>query len=407
MTTETGEEMDFINNDTISDILDKFFDAEILDCKNESARKQLARISLQSLQEIFVSRSTLDKTKQYAEGHGNMVLEGLLRGQNYRLLKRFKNHTATVDIHEFIMALENGQASNETYSRLQIKSDLDKSLNSQSHDQTMLDSLIERIEVLEEKSCKFEAMYESMLCENLKLRQCLRVNNCQKENDELDRKRKSPHRLRGLETNSINDIINTPIRTSRAASREYENKRLKTSILKDSNSPSIMSNLNKERTKSPGVTFSKLVEKCAMKSDGFTHAGGNRRRFKPTVVKGKATNDEDALPTTEKKIAFCASGLASNATNDQVKNYVNKFATVDEVTLIENRANLYKFKMFKIVVGVSQIEAMNNADNWPINLSVRRFRLKRTTPNTTLDVSKNVCTKLSGTSNELNNPTQL
>ena len=54
-----------------------------------------------------------------------------------------------------------------------------------------------------------------MLCENLKLRQCIRTNNSQQENDEFDRKRKSLHRSKGLETIDKNDIINTPIRASR------------------------------------------------------------------------------------------------------------------------------------------------------------------------------------------------
>lgn len=114
--------------------------------------------------------------------------------------------------------------------------------------------------------------------------------------------------------------------------------------------------------------------------EGFIPAGNRRRRYKPTVVKGTANVGNDILPTVEKKITYCVSGLASTATEEQVRSFISSFASVEDVSLLENRAQIYdRLKMFKVTVGVSQIEAMKNQDNWPVNLIIRRFRINRST----------------------------
>lgn len=229
MMTHANMETEEDDTGNVTDILDEFFKKDYLDPEDIVSRRQLARLSLKLLTTMFEDRLNFDVIKLFAEDLGKLVLSKLLTDQKYRLLKRTKVKTATNDVYEFIKALENNEASADTVARLQVKPDLNKSFSSEN--QGMLDVLLERLEIVEDKAKKFEEMYENMLYENLKLKDQFR--KCVRESPEPKRKTIKAARTNLPPTDSI---YSTPVNTSLMAPVRQHNFRA--SILKEQNSSS-------------------------------------------------------------------------------------------------------------------------------------------------------------------------
>ena len=103
-----------------------------------------------------------------------------------------------------------------------------------------------------------------------------------------------------------------------------------------------------------------------------------RRRTKPLLV-GKATTVGEDLKGVARRHYFFCGRWALSATIDKVKKYIQNFADLLEIVELNEGFPNRATRAFKIVVSASSSAAMLDGTNWPSDVVLRRWNIKRTT----------------------------